>query len=218
MLDQTLTFLTEFASTVGRGFLLPGDLLVSGIARIAPQSVEILTFGNGKGIATFVLALVAWTMIVIIGLMLLRLGRIIARQMSSIFRILLWHTRMILGNLKTRMIWKYREYFPYKTEQTESVSQIQFDDLDIAVLTSMSRRGPGMASSAPELAEKYKLRPAQMQRRLDKLQKNEMLCSVIGSTDGFENYRLTQSGLALIAVCKRQATARANLISVRESG
>jgi DNA-binding MarR family transcriptional regulator len=71
-----------------------------------------------------------------------------------------------------------------------------------------------MASSAPELAEKYKLRPTQIQRRLDKLQKNEMLCSVIGSTDGFENYRLTESGLALIAVCERQATARASVVSV----
>jgi len=213
MLDQTLTFLTEFSSTVGRGFLLPGDLLVSGIARIAPQSVEILTFGNGKGVATFVLALVGWTIIVMTGLMLLRLCRVIARQIDSIFRILLWHTRMMLGNLKTRMIWKYREYFPHKAEQTESVSQTQFDDMDIAVLASMARQGPGMASSAPELAEKYKLRPAQIQRRLDKLQKSEMLCSVIGSTDGFENYRLTESGLALIAICERQATARASLAS-----
>jgi DNA-binding MarR family transcriptional regulator len=214
MLDQILTFLTEVASAVGRGFMLPGDLLLSAIAWVAPQSAEILSFGTGKGIATFVLALLGWTVIVIVGLLLLRLCRGVARQVNSIFQILVWHTKMFVGNLKTRMLWKYREYFPHKAQDTATVSQTQFDDLDIAVLASMSRQGPGMASSAPDLAEKYKLRPTQIQRRLDKLQKHEMLCSVIGSTDGFENYRLTQSGLALIAVCERQATARANQISV----
>jgi DNA-binding MarR family transcriptional regulator len=214
MLDQTLTYLTEFASAVGRGFMLPGDLLLSGFAWIAPQSAEVLSFGTGRSVATLVLALFGWTMIVIIGLLLSRLCRAVARQMNAILRILVWRIKMLLGNLKTRMLWKYREYFPHKTTQTETVSQTQFDDLDIAVLASMSRQGPGMASSAPELAEKYKLRPTQIQRRLDKLQKNEMLCSVIGSTDGFENYRLTESGLALIAVCERQATARASVVSV----
>jgi hypothetical protein len=190
MLDQTLTYLTEFASAVGRGFMLPGDLLLSGFAWIAPQSAEVLSFGTGRSVATLVLALFGWTMIVIIGLLLSRLCRAVARQMNAMLRILVWRIKMLLGNLKTRMLWKYREYFPHKTTQTETVSQTQFDDLDIAVLASMSRQGPGMASSAPELAEK------------------------IGSTDGFENYRLTESGLALIAVCERQATARASVVSV----
>ena len=81
---------------------------------------------------------------------------------------------------------------------------IEFHDLDIAVLRSASARGPGHAVSAPDLAEKFTLRPAQVQRSLDKLNKNKMLCSVIGSTDGYDNYRLTESGSAFVAMLQRQ--------------
>jgi RIO-like serine/threonine protein kinase len=120
---------------------------------------------------------------------------------------------MFMGSLKTKMLWKYREYFAHKTTQAETVSQTQFDDMDIAVLASISRGGSETTSSAPQLAQKYKLRPAQVQDRLDELEKNYMLHSVNRSTDGYDNYRLTESGLALLAMCERQASARANLIS-----
>ncbi len=205
MLDQTFSSLADFAGAAGRGFMLPGDLLLSAMAWIAPQTAHILTFGSGKTIVTFVLALFGWTIIAIAGLLLSRLCRRIASQMDSIFRILVWRTKMFLGSLKTKMLWKYREYFPPKATQTESVTQAQFDDLDIAVLASVSRHGQGEALSAPELAAKYKLQPAQIQHRLNKLAENHMLRSVIGSTDGYENYRLTDSGLAYIAMFPHRA-------------
>lgn len=81
---------------------------------------------------------------------------------------------------------------------------IEFDDLDMAVLHSVSAKGPGFAMSAPDLAEKFTLRPAQVQKSLDKLSNNKLLASVIGSTDGFDNYRLTDSGLAFMAMWQRQ--------------
>ena len=218
MLDQTFSSLADFAGAAGRGFMLPGDLLLSAMTWIAPQTAEILTFGSGKTIVIFVLALFGWTIVAIAGLLLSRMCRRIASQMDSIFRILVWRTKMLLGSLKTKMLWKYREYFPHKATQTESVSQAHFDDLDIAMLASVSRRGPGMASSAPELAEKYKLQPAQIQDRLDKLTENYMLRSVLGSSDGFDNYQVTDSGLALMAMCERQAAARVNLASASVSG
>ena len=58
--------------------------------------------------------------------------------------------------------------------------------------------------SAPELAEKFSRRPAQVQRSLDKLFRSRMLDSAIGSTDGFDNYRLTDSGAEFIAMWQRQ--------------
>ena len=213
MIDQSLTIIAEYASAVYRGILTPGEILLSWIEAIAPQTAAIMTTGKGGAITLFILTLLAWTLIVVAGLLLSRLCRNIVWQLSAIFRILVWHTKMYLGSLKTKMLWKYRDYFPHKTTQTESVSQAQFDDLDIAVLASVSRRGPGMAASASELAEKYKLRPAQIQDRLNKLAQNHMLCSVIGSTDGYENYRLSDSGLALIAMCERQAAARVSQAS-----
>lgn len=83
---------------------------------------------------------------------------------------------------------------------------IEFDDLDLAVLRSASVQGAGFALSAPELAEQFRMRPAQVQRSLNMLSKNKMLAYVIGSTDGFDNYRLTDSGAAFFAMWERQNT------------
>ena len=81
------------------------------------------------------------------------------------------------------------------------------DEIDMAVLRSMSSRGPGFAMSAPDLAEEFRLRPTQVQRRLDKLRKSNMLEDVIGTTDGYDNYRLTTSGFTLLAMWNRQTPA-----------
>ena len=214
MLNQTLSTLADLANAVFRGFMLPGDFLLSAFAWVAPQFAEILTMGTGKTVVLFVLALVGWTIIAIIGLLLSRACRRLVQQIGSLFRILLWNAKMFMGSLKTRMLWKYRKYFAHKTTQDETVSQTQFDDMDIAVLASISRGGSGVASSAAELAEKYRLRPAQVQDRLEQLARNHMLRSVTDSSDGYDNYRLTDSGLALLAMCERQAAARANMTLV----
>jgi hypothetical protein len=218
MLDQTLSTLADLANALLRGFMLPGDFLLSVFAWIAPQSAEILTIGTGKTVVLFVLALVGWTIIAIIGLLLSRACRRLVQQIGSLFRILLWNAKMFMGSLKTKMLWKYRKYFAHKTTQDETVSQTQFDDMDIAVLASISRGGSGVASSAAELAEKYKLRPAQIQDRLEQLARNHMLRPVSDSSDGNDNYQLTDSGLALLAMCERQAAARANPASASLSG
>jgi len=218
MLDQTTSSLADFAGAAGRGFLLPGDLLLSVFAWMAPQTVEMLTFGTGKTAVTLILALIGWTMLVIGGLLLSRLCRNVAWQISALFRVLVYRAKQFVGDLKTRLIWKYREYFPHKAAQAHSVSQDEFDDLDIAVLASVSRRGSGMDTTASGLAEKYKLQPAHVQERLDKLQENHMLRSAISPNDGYQKYRITDSGLAYIAMCERQASARVNLTSASVSG
>jgi DNA-binding MarR family transcriptional regulator len=71
-------------------------------------------------------------------------------------------------------------------------------------LKSAVVKGPGFALSAPDFAERFSLRPAQVQRSLDKLYTNSMINTVIGSTDGFDNYRLTDSGTAFVAMWERQ--------------
>jgi DNA-binding MarR family transcriptional regulator len=218
MLEQTISSVANFAEAVVRGFLLPGDLLLSAIAWLAPHAAEILTFGTGKTIVVFILALFGWTTVLIAGLMLSRLCRGIAWQVAAIFRTLVWRAKMFLGSLKTKMLWKWREFFPHKATESQSVSQDQFDDLDIAVLVSVSQRGPGTASSAKELAAKYKLRTAQIQQRLERLAQIHMLRSVNGSRKRLKNYQVTDSGLALLAMCERQAAARVNLTSASVSG
>lgn len=189
------------------------------IAELAPHAAEILTFGHGRTVVTFVLALFGWTVLVIIGLMISRLCRRIAWQLAAMTRVLLWQVQMFLGNLKTKLIWKliwkYREFFPHKAARGEHVAQTEFDEADIAVLLRVAGRGPGIATSAPEIAESLGQRPAQIQKRLEKLMYFKMLQSAIGSTDGFDNFSLTRSGEAYIAMIRRQATAqpRVDLVS-----
>jgi len=217
MLKQIFSSLAEFAGAIIRGFLIPGDLLLSALSWIAPKTAQILAFGNGKTIVLFILALLGWTLVLVAGLMLSRLCRNIAWQVSALFRVFVHRSKQFAGDLKTRLIWKYREYFPHKEAETHSVSQDEFDELDIAVLASISRRGSGMATTATGLAEKYRMQTAQVQERLDRLQESHMLRSAVSPNDGHEKYRLTDTGLAYIAMCERQAAERLSLTSVSVS-
>ena len=86
-----------------------------------------------------------------------------------------------------------------KTPESEATLGVEFDDLDIAVLRTAAAMGPGFAINAAELAERFRLRPAQVQRSLNKLSSNKMLDFVIGSGDDFDNYRLTPMGTAYMS-------------------
>lgn len=205
MLDQTSPTLALYATDASQAFLLPGELLLRGISGIAPQTGEVLAFGTGGIVVKFILALSAWTTLIVIGLLLLNAGRRVARRLGALFYGLLWRARMYCGNLKTKLIWKYREFFPYRQSSMQQLDRTDFDKTDIAVLLSIARRGPGMAISAPDLSGALNLRPAQVQARLEQLQHFRMICSVLGSTDGFENYSLTSSGQAYLAMMRRQA-------------
>lgn len=212
MIDQILTSLANVLAAALRVLGFPGEVLLSVIAWIAPQAAKILTFGTGRPVVVFVLALIGWTIIVIVGLIVSKACRAVAWQIAAMCRTAVWHVKMYMGSLKTRLLWKYREYFPHKTDQTESVSQDQFDDMDIAVLASLSRSGPGAASSAPQLAHKYKLRLSQIQDRIDRLSENQMVRPASDSKGGHDKYQVTDSGMAFIAMCQRNAAIRANQV------
>ena len=103
------------------------------------------------------------------------------------------------------VVCRLREFVPRRRDDgLDAVPEIDFDDLDLTVLRTAAASGPGMATSAPEVAEKFKLRPSQVQRSVDKLRRNNMLDAVIGTTDGYENFRLSPSGATFVAMWQRQ--------------
>jgi hypothetical protein len=206
MINELLTSVSEIAGNVAGFFLQPGEYLLSAIAHIAPETVALLTFGQGQTVVPVVMAIVAWTVIGISCVWFFRFCRNIVRQVAAIL-LTLWHrTCMGVASLRMRIVWKFKALLPHwkKKEADTAAPTIEFDDLDMAVLRSVSSKGPGFAISAPDIAEKFTLRPAQVQRSLDKLSSNKLLASVIGSTDGFDNYRLTDSGFAFMAMWERQ--------------
>ena len=206
MINQLLTRLSKMADALTGILLFPGEVLLSLFARVAPDVVAVLTYGNGALIVSVVLALSAWTVLAILGLLVLRLcGRILHQLRAMILT--LWHrTRAALTALMMRVRWKFRDLFPRDNQQADALaaSTVEFDDLDIAILHAGSAEGPGLAFSAPDLAERFSMRPAQVQGSLNKLSNNRLLTEIIGSTDGFENYRVTDSGWAFVAKLQRE--------------
>ncbi len=143
----------------------------------------------------------------ILGWFILHLYRNIARNVEAIFRIVAYRISHALASWKTYVVCKFREIMPRRrTAGIETAPGVEFDDLDLAVLRAAASLGPGFAINAAQLAEKFRLRPAQVERSLNKLSRNKMLDFAIGSDSGSDDYRLTPMGTAFMSTWHRQAS------------
>ena len=197
--------MAETVAAIVNAFLLPGEAILSFIGWMAPEAEKIMRLDYGGTIYPVIFSLLAWTVFLVIGLLVLKFIKNLIWQTNALIHTIVYGVRNWVGSIKTSLLWKYRKLFPHKADSGQIVSQEEFDKLDIAVLRAFFKQGPDNAASAPDLAEKFTLRATQVQRRLDKLSQNQMLCSVMGSTNGYDNYRLTDSGLTFITMMQRQA-------------
>lgn len=182
------------------------------------MNTEWLTYLRelGGAIHLIVTSASPWTLLWIglalpfVAFFILHFYRNIARNVEAVWRTLLYHLSELIASRKTWFIVKFRHLLPRrkKTEDASGEPQVEFDDLDIAVMKIAATLGPGLAVNAPELADRFHLRPARVQRSLEKLRGNKMLDHVIGSEEGFDNYRLTPLGNAFMSTWARQ-TSRA---------
>ena len=207
MIDNWLNTLRQFGALLREIYLAPGDFVLSRFAELAPLTAAnwgITTAADStavvavtSGIFWFFASIIAW-----------RLYRYCQSLLRNVLAVIytIWHRGgQAAGSLRTRVICWLREYMPRREDDgIEAAPEIDFDDLDLAVLRSAAERGPGMAISAPEVAEEFKLRPSQVQRSVDKLRRNNMLDAVIGTTDGYENFRLSPSGATFVAMWQRR--------------
>jgi hypothetical protein len=207
MINNWLNTLRELGALLREIYLAPGDLVLSKFAEIAP--VTAANWGvSTSGDAVVQAAVVSgffWLLMAIIAWRLYRYCQSFLRNLIAVLHTLWYRTRQAAGSLKTRVVCRLREFVPGRQDDgIDAVPEIDFDDLDLAVLRSAAARGPGLAVSAPEIAEKFKLRPSQVQRSVDKLRRNKMLDTVLGTTDGYENFRLSPSGATFISMWQRQ--------------
>ena len=207
MISNWLNTLRELGNLIREIYFAPGEFVLSRFAELAP-----VTAGNW-GVADSGDAIVAaavtsgffWLLLSIIAWRLYRYGRSLVRNFVALLHTGWYRGRQAAGSFKTMLICRMREFVPRRRHDgIEAVPEIDFDDLDLAVLRSAAARGPGLATSAPEIAEKFKLRPAEVQRSIDKLRQNRMLDTVIGSTDGYGNFRLSNYGATFVAMWQRQ--------------
>jgi hypothetical protein len=188
-------------------FTLPGIYLLEALTVHAPSTAALLGIANPPDSIALVIVVSALTWIFAVSACwgIVTLARNCYRISEAIIRTL-WHrVTQSVGSVRTWVICKYRSLFPKQTASSSEVTpQISFDDFDFTVLQAAAERGPGFSTSAAELADKYSLRPSQFERSLGKLSTNKMLTTVIGSTDGFDNYSLTDYGAAYLQVWEQR--------------
>ncbi len=207
MISNSLSTLRDFGIVLREIFLAPGDFLLSKFAELAPVTASNWGIGGeSDSIAQVaVTSGVFWLLLLIVAWRLFRYGQSFLRNLIAVVHTAWYRGRQAAGSLKTLVVCRLREFVPTRRDDgIDTVPEIDFDDLDLAVLRSAAARGPGLAMSAPEIAEKFKLRPSQVQRSVDKLRRNKMLETVIGSTDGYGNFRLSPSGATFIAMWQRR--------------
>ncbi|HSM29135.1 MAG TPA: AsnC family protein [Woeseiaceae bacterium] len=207
MINNWLSSLRQFGLLVREIYFAPGDFVLSKFAELAPLTAANWgVTGNGDSLmAAAVISGIFWLLMSLVAWRLYRYGRSLVRNLVALMHTAWYRIREAAGSLKTLIVCRLREFVPSRRDDgIDAVPEIDFDDLDLAVLRSAAARGPGLAMSAPEIAEKFKLRPSEVQRSIDKLRRNRMLDTVIGSTDGYGNFRLSPSGATFVAMWQRQ--------------
>lgn len=207
MIDEIQLILQGIGDTLYDFLVLPGKLVLAELVLHAPALAKAIgitgAFGNASQLA--VTAAIVWLLFAVLVWRVIRLCESLVRTTDAIFRTLVYRMRQAAGNLKTTLICKFRQLLPRRSSgNIVEAPMIEFDERDLAVIRTISSRGPGFALSAPEIAEQIRLRPAQVQKSLDRLFQNRLLDSTIGSTDGFDTYRLTDYGAAFMATLQRQ--------------
>lgn len=182
-------------------FTLPGEIILSRLLAIAPGLASLAGIeGNDDPVLLPLLfALLVW--LILLAAILRTLGWLkdLGRALLGHLQAFAFRCSLLLHNMKRRFARPLQLIRSWRQPDGVTAERIDFNDLDVAILRTAIAQPPGIAVSAPELADHFRLRPSQVQRSLDRLTAYRMLESVIGSTDGFDNYRLTPSGTAFIS-------------------
>ncbi len=205
--DKALTILYTVGSQLYDVFVLPGSYLLTWFAAVAPATALSfgITPGQPQGLLVIVLSLVCWLLLVITISLIWRVFRNGARIVNALVRTAWFRLGIAISTLKTSLLLKLRSLLVHRPAPNHSDSQtVDFDEWDMAVLDCISEQGPGFAVSARELAERVPMRLSRIQESLEKLSRFKMLDSVLSSTDGFDNYRLTEAGATFVSVWQRQ--------------
>ena len=207
MISNFLNSLRQLGQSAYDAFAMPGRIVLDATATHAPGLAAFLNFDSeySSTLPVFLLSLLTWFLVAVLLILLYRLFAAVLHQVGAVILTVFYRLSRYLRGLKTSFVLKLREWFPKRDEPEFEPPMIEFDKLDLAVLRSASDIGPGLALSAPDLAGRFKLRPSQVQRSLEKLSNNKMLQRVIGATDGYDNFSLTASGNTFLAMMQRQS-------------
>jgi DNA-binding MarR family transcriptional regulator len=207
MITNWLANLQDLGKAIYNAFLLPGDFVLSEFVALAPTlALRLGVGGDGDGLMLpAVLSLLIWLLLVVVVGKFVGLLQNVARIANAATRTIYFRTSYGIRSVKTKLVCMWLKLFPRRAPgRADTITEVQFDDLDLAVLHAGAALAPGLALSASELAGQLTMRPALVQRSLDRLRKYELVDYGTGSADGIDNYRLTQSGAFFLAAWQRR--------------
>lgn len=198
--------LRDIGGTIFEAFIFPGNFLLSQTSAHIPAVAALFaTIDEDTRLVVMIFAaLLAWTSLALAAHLALKLSRNIAWITSTRFRITVHRLSVTIARIRSFLAAKIRALSPRRTPLGDDISRVDFDEIDLAVLLSAAAHGPGMATSAPELADRLKWRPGEIQCSIDKLKSNRMLDYAFGSTDGFDTYCLSQLGTSFVGMLRAQ--------------
>lgn len=174
-------------------FLWPGKLILSQVGTYAPElSLQSVTGVEGDGILlTAIVSLMAWSL----------LGVAAWKTVKTVCAQIYYGACRVRTHLlcQTQRLNRRR-----MLSQPVEIPEVEFDELDIAVLNTGATLPQGFPLTAVDLSGPLTNRPVQVQRSLDKLRKYGLVDDMLGTTGGFDNYRLTRTGAALLSMWNRQ--------------
>ena len=189
-------------------YLMPGETLIYMLSSHAPWVASLMGLGRNPIVPTIVLSTLAWILACVGAWALYRLALNSIRLLNAVFLIATYRIKQGVGSFKTMLICHLRRWLPKRdTSGITAHPDVQFDKIDLAVLRTAAAQGPAQLMSAHELAQRFGMRPAQFQASLKKLHSSKLIDVAIGSTEGFDNYRLTDYGAAYISMYQRQHAA-----------
>lgn len=128
-----------------------------------------------------------------------------ARLLEFACRSVAFHANEFLKSMRTSLRLRFRRRSGNgRRIDTPTAYAVDLSELDLSVLRAAASLMPAHSTSAPDLADTTKLRTAEIQQSLEKLYRNKLLDSTMGSTDGFDNYVISSSGAAFYSMISRR--------------
>ena len=200
-MDRFLEILKGVFDTVYLVFMTPGEWLASKTIEHAPSLAASLGISAGENsvLAPLVLSILSWMIIALLGRRLLYTLQGLLKAIGIMIMRVKFRTLIAIHSFTTKLGLESLMWWKESEPEVES-SKLSLNRLDLMVLKLAKAAGPGFALSAPELSDRMNLRPAQIQECLDKLSQNDLLDFTRGTTDGYENYRLNETGAYILTM------------------
>lgn len=194
-MDRLLATLNAITDTAYVVFMAPGRWLASGLIEYSPSLAASLGIpaDTDSGMTPVILALLCWLIVALLAQRLRYSLLSVAKAIAVGFTRLRFRILIAFHGLRTMLAGDSLD--GRKEAGGEAPSEgFKLNRLDLIVLNLAKTLGPGFALSAPELANRLNLRPPQIQDCLEKLSRHRLIDHTTVVTDGYENYRLNNTG------------------------